>query len=144
MAGNMIMPDNTFFVQLVNFIITILLLNVLLYKPIRGIIKKRNELMAKQTADIDEFTRTAEGKLSEYEATLDGARKEANEIRAGFKDQGTAEEQGILSAAGEDASATIKAAKAEVADQAAGAKQQLAGEVDKYAKQVTDKILGQA
>jgi F-type H+-transporting ATPase subunit b len=144
MAGNMIMPDNTFFVQLVNFIITILLLNVLLYKPIRGIIKKRNDLMAKQTADIDEFTRTAEGKLSEYEATLDGARKEANDIRAQFKDQGTAEEQGILSAAGEDASSTIKAARAEVADQAAGAQKELEAEVDKYAKQATAKILGQA
>ena len=35
----------TFFVQFANFVITLMVLNLVLYRPIRGIIKKRAEAM---------------------------------------------------------------------------------------------------
>lgn len=140
----MIDLDYSFFIQLVNFIITLVILNLLLIDPIRKIIKKRQELMAEKLGRIEQFNGQADAKVKDYQAALDVARKQGIEVRKVKKDEGTAGEHKILSAAGEEAAATMKAARAEVASQATSARQKLVGEVEKYAQLATAKILGQA
>ena len=51
----MIDLDFSFFVQFVNFIITLLVLNILLFGPIRAVIKKRGELMAEKLGKVEQF-----------------------------------------------------------------------------------------
>ncbi len=104
----MVLPDKTIFIQAVNFLVTIFVLNVLLIKPIREIIKKRKGLMADQLEKIEGFNSNAETKVADYETQLAAARKEANDIRSAMKDEGTAEEQKLMSVAGDEASGTIK------------------------------------
>ncbi|MBC17835.1 ATP synthase subunit b [Pseudodesulfovibrio profundus] len=140
----MVLPDKTIFIQAVNFLVTIFVLNVLLIKPIREIIKKRKGLMADQLEKIEGFNSSAEGKVADYEVQLAAARKEANDIRTAMKDEGTAEEQKLMSAAGEEASSTIQAARAEIKSEVKGAMDQLTKDVDKFAEAATGKILGQA
>jgi len=140
----MVLPDKTIFIQAVNFLVTIFVLNVLLIKPIREIIKKRKGLMADQLEKIEGFNKNAEGKVSDYETQLAAARKEANDIRSAMKDEGTAEEHKLMSVAGEEASGTIQAARAEIKAEVKGAMDQLTKDVDKFAEAATGKILGQA
>lgn len=140
----MVIPDKTFFIQAVNFLVTVGVLNVLLIKPIREIIKKRKELMTEQMEKIEGFNSNAEKKVADYESQLTAARKEANDIRSSMKDEGTVEEQKLMSAAGEEASSTIQAARAEIKSQVKGAMDQLTKDVDKFAEAATGKILGQA
>jgi len=122
----------------------IFLLNKILIDPIRQIISKRKGLMDDQLEKIEGFNASAEQKVVDYENQLTAARKEAGEIRNSAKDAGTAEEQVLLSAAGEEASSTIQAARTEIKSQVKGAMDQLTKDVDKYAEQATGKILGQA
>ena len=140
----MVVPDKTIFIQAANFLIMIFLLNVVLIKPIREIIKKRKGLMADQLEKIEGFNDNAEKKVADYESQLATARKEANEIRTAMKSEGTVEEQTLMTAAGEESSSTIQAARAEIKSQVKGAMDQLTKDVDKYAEQATGKILGQA
>ena len=140
----MIDLDISFVIQLVNFIITLLVLNLLLIKPVRGVIKKRNDLMAGRVDEINKFTGSAETKIADYEAQLAAARKEGVDIRNAKKDEGSAEEHTIMETAGKNTAATMKAAREEITSQSGAAMTALKGDVDKYAKQVTDKILGQA
>jgi len=140
----MVVPDKTIFIQAANFLVMIFLLNVVLIKPIREIIKKRKGLMSDQLEKIEGFNGNAEKKVADYEAQLSDARKEASEIRSAMKGEGTAQEQDLMSAAGEEASSTIQAARAEIKSQVASAMDQLTKDVDKYAEQATGKILGQA
>jgi F-type H+-transporting ATPase subunit b len=140
----MVIPDSTIFIQAANFIITVFVLNVLLIKPVREIIKKRKGLMADQLAKIEGFNSDAEKKVADYEAQLSEARKEANDIRTSMKDEATAEEQTLLAAAGQEASGTIQAARAEIEAEVKGAMDQLTKDVDKFAEAATGKILGQA
>lgn len=130
--------------QTINFLVTLVVLNFILYKPIREMIRKRKELMSGQMSQIEKFTADAEGKLKDYEEQLATARKEGNEIRAQFKDEATAEETKLLSAAGEDAASTLKAARTEIDGQVKAAMDQLSKDVEKLAAKATDKILGQA
>jgi len=140
----MVVPDKTIFIQAANFLITIVVLNVLLIKPIREIISKRKGLMADQLEKIEGFNSSAESKMEDYESQLAVARKEANDIRTGKKEEATAEELSLMSAAGEEASGTIKAARTEIKSQVKGAMEQLTKDVDKFAEAATGKILGQA
>lgn len=140
----MVLPDKTLFIQAANFLITIFVLNVLLIKPIREIIKKRKGLMADQLDKIEGFNASAETKVADYETQLTAARKEANDIRNAGRDAGTAQEQSLLAAAGEEASSTIQTARAEIKAEVKGAMDQLTKDVDKFAEAATGKILGQA
>lgn len=131
-------------IQLVNFLITLVGLNILLLRPVRAIIKQRKDLMAGQMDKIETFNSQAEGKLQSYEEQLNAARQEANEVRSALRDEGVAEEQKVLSAAGEEASQTLKAARTDIDSQVKAAMEALAKDIETYASKATDKILGQA
>ncbi|OEU66843.1 MAG: hypothetical protein BA863_07250 [Desulfovibrio sp. S3730MH75] len=138
----MIDLDISFFIQLANFIITLLVLNLLMFRPIREIIRKRSELMSAQLSDVENFTSSADLKVKDYEAALDGTRREGMEIRNDFKEQGAKEEQALLSGAGKVAATTMKDARAEVASEKGAALKVLDGEIEAFAQKVTAKVLG--
>jgi len=140
----MVVPDKTIFIQGLNFIVMIFLLNIVLIRPIREIIKKRKGLMSDQLEKIEGFNSSAEKKVADYEAQLIEARKEAGEIRNAAKDQGVAEEQAMLAEAGKEASSLIKANRAEIQSEVKTAMEQLTKDVYDYAEKATGKILGQA
>ena len=136
--------DKTFLIQLVNFLITIVGLNLLLIRPIRDKIQERNSLMAAQVGKIEGFNSSAEEKLKGYQAAIDAARQEGLEMRKLLRADGATQEQQIMSAAGKEVAASLKAAHDEIAAQVVGAKKTLASEVEKFAQKATAKILGQA
>lgn len=138
----MIDLDSTFFIQFVNFVVTLVVLNFLLIRPIRDIIKKRNDAMSAMVDEAENFTASADEKLKNYQKQLDEARAAGTEKRNGLKDEGSAQEKTILSAAGEEASATLKAERATVAGEVSSAMDGLKGQVDALAGKVADKVLG--
>jgi F-type H+-transporting ATPase subunit b len=140
----MIDLDQTFFIQLVNFLVTVVGLNVLLISPIRAKIQERNTLMAGQLATIENFTSSADEKLKSYEQALDSTRQQGLELRKQMRAEGATEEQQIMSVAGKDVAATMKANQEAIAAQVATAKQTLSADVEKFAQKATAKILGQA
>jgi F-type H+-transporting ATPase subunit b len=140
----MIELNITLIIQLVNFLILLALLNVLIYKPIRGIVKQRQAKMSSDLTEIERFNEQARSKLDEYQAALDRARKEAGEIRESEKKTAVAEEKDILAAAGEEGASVLNAARKDIEDQSQEARKALSQQVKKYAKLVTDKVLVKA
>ncbi|MDY6852282.1 MAG: ATP synthase F0 subunit B [Thermodesulfobacteriota bacterium] len=138
----MIDLDVTFFYQFVNFVIILIVLNFLLVRPIRDIIKKRNDVLAGYVSEAERFTAEADEKLKNYNAALDEAKAAGVEERNQFKDQGTAEEQGIVQAAGDEALAALKAERGEIASESGTARDALKGQVGALASQMVDKVLG--
>ncbi|WP_027177735.1 ATP synthase F0 subunit B [Maridesulfovibrio bastinii] len=138
----MIDLDYSFLIQLANFLITLMVLNFLMFGPIREIIKRRGELMKGQMGKIEQFTEQADSKMKGYEKALDEARRAGLELRSEFKVQAQEEEQKILSVAGKDAAATMKAARNELSSEKGEAMKALAGQVDEFAQKVTAKVLG--
>ncbi len=136
--------DKTFLIQLVNFLITLVGLNLLLIRPIRDKIQERNNLMADQVGKIEGFNASAEEKLKSYQAAIDAARQEGLEVRKQLRAAGAGEEQQIMAAAGKEVAAALKAAHEDIAAQVSSAKKALFAEVEKFAQKATAKILGQA
>ncbi len=138
----MIDLDYSFLIQLANFLITLLVLNFLMFGPIREIIKRRAELMNGQMGKIEQFTDQADSKMKGYEKALDEARRAGMDVRNALKEQGQQEEQKILSEAGKVAASTMKEARDEISAEKGEAMKVLDGQVDEFAQKVTAKVLG--
>lgn len=134
--------NSTFFIQFVNFLITLVVLNFLLIRPIREIIKKRNDHMEGMVEATEQFTGGAEEKLVNYKKALDEARVAGTERRNSLKEEGTAEEKGILAAANDEAASTLKAERQKVEAEVKAAMDSLKGQVEGLAGKVTEKVLG--
>ena len=140
----MIDIDNTFYIQLVNFILILLLLNAVLIGPIRKILKKRAELMAAQLGEIEKFSSSSKEKLANYEASLEMARKEAGALRNQLKDEGSTKEKQILEQAGLEVSTMLASARADISAQSNSALQSLKSGIGALAAMAAGKILGKA
>lgn len=137
----MIDLDITFVIQFVNFIVTLLFLNIMLIRPIREIIKKRNERMAELSDAADSFQQSAEDKVKDYEVALDEARKAGVEERTSFKDEGTAEAQTVMTAAGEDVAGLLTEKRKEIESEKSSAMKELQKSVDSLADAFVAKVV---
>lgn len=139
---NMINLDHTLFIQLVNFLITLVVLNFLLIKPVRNQIADRNALIASQSEEIGNFTSQASEKLSTYEKSLAEARSQASLTRESIKAEGAAKEQEMIQAAHSEAQAYLQSSREQVAKDAKSAMEVLQSQVNDFAAKAITKILG--
>ncbi|WP_300159716.1 ATP synthase F0 subunit B [Solidesulfovibrio sp.] len=137
----MIDLNATFFVQAVNFLLILILLNVILIGPIRRMLKKRAEFVASQMEGIESFTASADTKLKDYEAALDAARVAATAGRLAMKAEGQTREKAILDAAAAEAASKVQAARADIAAQTDSAEKALKGKVSGLASKAVAKVL---
>ena len=139
---NMISLDSTLFIQMANFLITLVVLNFLLIKPVRQQIAARSALTSGYLSDIEKFNAEAAAKVSAYETSLADARAKASLARDGLKAEGQAQEQSMLQSAHAEAQAYLQASKKQVAADAKAAMDTLLSQVNVYAAKAVDKILG--
>jgi len=140
----MIEINVTFFIQFVNFLITLMVLNLILYRPIRGILKRRAEHLAKRLAEVEAFTADADQKLKGYEAALSNAWGEAQVVRVSKQEEGYGEEKQIVEEASKEATSVLGAARERIVSEKDTALTALKGKIDEYAKAATGKILSKA
>lgn len=138
----MINLDFTLLIQLVNFIVTLLVLNALLIRPIREIIKQRADKMSGLVGDTEGFLENANQKLSNYEAALSEARRGASAVREAKKEEGLTKEQELVTAASNEAQAILQASREQVAKDVKAAMDTLKGQVGALAEKATAKVLG--
>ena len=137
----MIDLDSSVIIQFINFVLTLVVLNFILIRPVREIIRKRAEKMSGRLAGAEDFTARAEEKLAGYSKALDEARAAGADARNALREQGVAKEKEIVEAAGAAAAATLADAKDRAAKEAGAARDGLKAQVGSLAQKVADKIL---
>lgn len=138
----MINLDITFLFQLVNFLITVALLNWLIIGPVRRIMAERRARNDGLRGDAATLNDEAAGKLEAYESRLLRARADMAAARDAAKQAGEKAAQGRLESAGEEARAILRAASERVHAESLDARRQLDARVGDYARQALDKLLG--
>ena len=134
--------DLTFLLQLGIFIIVLLGLNPLLFKPFQKVIEDRDLKIAGANAEADRLNLLAEGDLEKYSGQIDRARKEAYREREALRGAGREEERRIVTEARAEVSQTLAEAREQINSAASDAGDQLASETDALAELVAEKILG--
>ena len=137
----MIELNATMLVQMVNFLILLTVLNLILYRPIRGVIKRRSEKLTADMNDVEKFNDQAQKKLEDYEQSLQEARREAGDIRTQYRSEGSEQEKQIVDQARSEASQELDQARKQLREQRESAEQELLQQVDQYAENVAQKVM---
>ena len=87
----MVSLDYSLGIQIINFLLLIFILNVLLYKPILGIIDRRKKQFEDSEAEIKRLQETVEQKMAAYEEKLRQAKAAAVEQKNEIIRQGADE-----------------------------------------------------
>lgn len=140
----MITLDLAFVVQIVNFGILVLVLNLALYKPIRGMLAQRRQEIESARERALAVDQQVDGKVAEYEARLRDAKAEVGAKRAELVKEAQAEEAGLLEKARSDAAASLAALRTRVVQESAEARGLLQQQAQVLSGEICEKILGRS
>ncbi len=138
----MINLDITFIIQIVNFLVLMLALNVLLYKPVRKLLADRAAEIAGGHDKAAAIDQEVQEKMAQYEARLHEAKVKATEERGVLKKEAQAYEAEVLDQARKEAGESLNAIKGKVAREAADAKAILIDQARSLSLEICEKVLG--
>ncbi len=138
----MIDLNSTLLVQMVNFLLLILILNFLLYKPVFKIIEKRNKKIEESNEEVSALNKTVEDNMSKYEEKIRSARSEAAAQRDEIKEEGAKQGKEITDKARGEISETIEDFKARLQNETDKARNVLRDQTRAIATEISTKVLG--
>ena len=140
----MINLDLAFFIQIINFGILVLVLNVFLYKPLRAMLAKRRADIASSRERAHAVDQQVQEKMTQYEASLRDAKAEAGIKRAESVKQAQAEETSLLDKARSEAAASLAMIRERIAKESAEARTMLQQQAQSLSNDICEKILGRS
>lgn len=140
----MINLDLTFVVQIFNFLVLMLVLNMFLYKPIRKAIADRVATVGEARQRAEAVDSEVQDKVAQYEARLKEAKGKAGEERGALRAEALAEEAAALEAARKEADGTLASIRETVAREAADARAALQVQAQVLSRDICEKVLGRS
>lgn len=143
-GGIMINVDVTLFIQMANFLLLLVLMNLVLYRPIRRLVAQRNELVSKQRAGIDKAESEAQRAIREFEERLKAARAAGREKVQEMKEAAYRVEKDLLSQAAEEAAREVQAVRERIQKEIGQVRTQLQAQIQVFSKDMAQRILGRS
>ncbi len=140
----MIELNVAFIIQMINFGILVLILNIFLYKPIRKVLADRRQVIDSAREKAASVDLEVQEKMARYEARLHEAKSEAAGRRADALKQAQAEETAVLEKARKEASDSLGAIRDREAKEAADARTLLTKQAEVLSGDICEKILGRS
>ncbi len=140
----MINLDQTLLVQMVNFIILVLVLNYLLYKPLLKIIDERKERIEGTLEEAERMMKEAERKLEEYNSRIRQARQQAQQIVAEGRLKASEEQKRILASVRKETEERLEKLQRELEAQKASAREVLRRQAEVLSIRIAERVLGRS
>lgn len=137
-----IIPDSTVFIQIVQILFLLFVLNMIFYRPIRRILSQRSDKEKDLHESIEGFREKSDQYLKDLEENYKGARGEGFKEKDMLKQAGTEAEKEILQEAISSAEVKIGKAKDEIDRSVTGVRESLEDELNMFSKELAEKILG--
>jgi F-type H+-transporting ATPase subunit b len=143
-GGVTVTPDGSVLIQIANFVFTIWVLNLLLYKPIRKILHQRKEKVDGLELSIETSTKDAREKDEAFAAGLKEARSRGIEKKNALVQEAADKEKSIIADINRKAQTELVEIREKIKKEAEAARDSLQKEVNSFADQISEKILGRA
>lgn len=140
----MVSLDYSLGIQIVNFLLLIFILNVLLYKPILGMIDKRKKQFEDSDAEIRRLQKTVEQKMAAYEEKLRQAKAAAVEQKNEIIRQGAEEAKTVIDAVRAEIPGMMEQFHARMDGEIGAAKKILTDHSQQLSVEIAEKILGRS
>lgn len=134
--------NNWFFVQLANFVLLLILLNIILFRPFLRLFKERDASTKGALETAKALDREKDDVLAQIDATLFGARSKAKIIFEGLSREGLEHQKSTLESAQNDAVDINRKAKEELEAAAEKARAGLKADIETFSKQIVEKLVG--
>jgi len=130
--------------QLINFIVLLIVLNFILFKPIRQIMQEREQGISSAFGDAKAAQERMQNLLDRYNASLAEAKQKATATYNTIYQQGLDAQRDMISAERAKAGEMLDKARAEIASAANAARADLKKEAERLSQDITTKLLGRA
>lgn len=138
----MIDIDWTLYAQLINFLLLVFLLNVVLFRPIRSIIRDRQAKMLAQEAEINLLSDQGRSLEDEIKEKLAEARRAGAGARENLKQEGAQAEATLLEEVKRQVEAEWATVEKKIKADMAKARKALQTQAQSFAQLLATKILG--
>ena len=140
----MISIDYTLWIQMGNFILLMLILNLLLYKPILGIIDKRKKQLQDTEEEIKRLNQSVEERMAAYEEKLRQAKIDAVEKKQEIIKEGAERAKSIIDAAKGEIPGMMEKFHGEMNREVDEARRTLTNQSQKISVEIAEKLLGRS
>ena len=131
-------------IQLANFIVLLIALNFILFKPIRQIMLEREQGIGSALEDAKTAQHRMQSLLDNYNSSLAEAKQKATATYNTIYQQGLDAQRDTISAERAKASEMLDKARTEIAQASKTARADLQREAERLAQDITSKLLGRA
>ncbi len=137
-----LMPNETFFVQLGIFLVTLFCLNFLVFQPVLRILKRRQELTEGAEAEAARLGGETEALMESYQQKIQTARGQGIKIKDELIHQGEGQANELLGKARKELEQDLEKNRQEVARQAKEAQLILRKHTRDLSQEMAEKLLG--
>ena len=134
--------NSTLWIQLVNFLIMIFLLNVLLFKPVLKVMEKRRNHLQDLDEEVKSLDSEVEQKMANYKEKLREARLEAMKQKAEIQRKASEEGKDIVGEARGKISQIVEDFNQKVDKEIVSARNVLKSQSEKISVEISEKVLG--
>jgi F-type H+-transporting ATPase subunit b len=138
----MIDIDWTLFVQILNFLVLVFLLNIVLFRPIRKILQARQARLSSLEGDLTGLADNRQGVLGEVDEQLTAARREGLGLRESLRQEGSQAEGSLLEQVKKEVDAQWTKVEAKIKKDVGKAREALSAQAQDFAQALAAKILG--
>jgi F-type H+-transporting ATPase subunit b len=138
----MISIDWTLYAQLINFLLLVFLLNVVLFRPIRKIIKDRQATLLAQESEINLLGDQERSLEDEIKEKLAAARREGAAAREALKQEGAQAEASLLDEVKKQVEVEWATVEKKIKADMGKARKSLQTQAQSFAQLLATKILG--
>ncbi|MFO7709281.1 MAG: ATPase [Desulfobacterales bacterium] len=143
-GGVTVIPDWTVIIQIANFLFLIFALNLLLYRPIRRVLKERREKFKAMESAIEGAATGAKEKENALAQAIREARAKGLKEKEALVHQAEEEERRLIESINAKAQAELADIRQKIAGDAEQAGRSLQAQIEVFARQISQKILGRA
>ncbi len=131
-----------FFAQLINFLVLLILLNYILFRPLLRLFKERDERINGSLNKARAVDKEREDLLQEMDAKLSDARNKAKTEFEESSKEGLARQRSYIDEATRQAVEINKKAKEDIEAEVKKAKETLRSEVESFSRIIVEKMIG--
>jgi F-type H+-transporting ATPase subunit b len=136
--------NSTFFFQIGNFLLLLLLLNIVLFRPIRRVMIRRDEELDSLQKSIQDYQGRSAQNEKNIEEGMVLARKDGFAVKEKIKGAGLEEEKVVLQGANSSVEEKLGKAKSEMEMKMADVRKALEDQVAGFSMELAEKILGRS
>jgi F-type H+-transporting ATPase subunit b len=131
-----------FFAQLANFLLLLIILNAILYKPILRIFKERESSTTGFLEDAKSMDSDKDELMAQIDAKLSDARNSAKSIFESLSEEGKAAQKQTVGSAQNESVEINKKARDDIEAATDKARASLKADIESFSKQIVAKLVG--